>query len=59
MLFLSLTNQFTLFSRKLSSALGKAHMRSTPSLRRFPNVIFETVLMFILLTMSLSRPFKE
>ena len=24
-------------------ALGKAHMRSTPSLRRFPNVAFETV----------------
>ena len=23
--------------------LGKAHMRSTPSLRRFPNVAFETV----------------
>ena len=28
-------------------ALGKAHMRSTPSLRSFPNVAFETVLMFI------------
>ena len=24
-------------------ALGKAHMRSTPSLRSFPNVAFETV----------------
>ena len=31
-------------------ALGKAHMRSTPS---------ETVPMFVRLTMALSRPFKE
>ena len=28
-------------------ALGRAHMRSTPSLRSFPNVVFETVLMFV------------
>ena len=28
-------------------ALGKAHMRSTPSLRRFPNVAFQTVPMFL------------
>ena len=28
-------------------ALGKAHMRSTPSLRSFPNVAFETVPMFV------------
>ena len=28
-------------------ALGKAHMLSTPSLRRFPNVAFETVQMFV------------
>ena len=28
-------------------ALGKAHMHSTPSLRSFPNVAFETVLMFV------------
>ena len=27
-------------------ALGKAHMRSTPSLRSFPNVAFVTVPMF-------------
>ena len=27
-------------------ALEKAHMRSTPSLRSFPNVAFETVPMF-------------
>jgi len=40
-------------------ALGKAHMRSTPSLRGFPNVAFETVPMFVWLTMALSRPFKE
>ena len=40
-------------------ALGKAHMRSTPSPRIFPNVAFETVPMFVLLTMALSRPFKE
>ena len=40
-------------------ALGKAHMRSTASLRRFPNVAFETVLMFVWLTMALSCSFKE
>ena len=34
-------------------------MRSTTSLRSFPNVAFETVPMFVLLTMVLSRPFKE
>ena len=28
-------------------ALGKAHMRSTPSLRSFPNFAFETVLVFV------------
>ena len=39
--------------------LGKAHMCSTPSHRSFPNVVFETVAMFIWLTMSLSCPFKE
>ena len=40
-------------------ALGKAHMRSTPSLRRFPKVVFEMIPMFVCLTMALSRPFKE
>ena len=40
-------------------ALGKAHMRSTPSLRSFPNVAFETAPMFVWLTMAISRPFKE
>ena len=28
-------------------ALGKAHLRSTPSLTHFPNVTFETVSMFV------------
>ena len=40
-------------------ALGKAYMRSIPSLRSVPNVTFETVTMFVRLTMVLSRPFKE
>ena len=39
-------------------ALRKAHMRSTPSLRRFPNFALETVPVFVWLTMALSRPFK-
>ena len=34
-------------------------MRSTSSLRNFPNVASETVAMFVGLTMALSRPFKE
>ena len=34
-------------------------MRSTPSLRSFPNFAFETVPMFVRLTMAFSRPFKE
>ena len=40
-------------------ALGKAHMRSTPSRRSFLNVSFETVSTFVWLTMALSRPFKK
>ena len=44
-------------------ALGKASMRSTPSLRSFPNVAFETVPMLVWLTMGpflvLSRNFVE
>ena len=40
-------------------ALAKAHMRSTSSLRRFPNVVFETIPMFVWLTMALSGPVKE
>ena len=40
-------------------ALGKAPMRSTPSLRSFPNLAFETVLVFVRLKMALSRPFRE
>ena len=38
--------------------LRKALMRSTPSLRSFPNIAFETVLMFVWLTMAFSRRFK-
>ena len=38
---------------------GKPHMRSTTSLTSFPNVAFETVPMFVWLTMARSRPFKE
>ena len=34
-------------------------MRSTPSLRSFPNVAFETGPMFVGLTMAFSRPFKD
>ena len=41
-------------------ALRKAHMRSTPILSEvFSNVAFETVPMFVWLTMALSRPFKD
>ena len=39
--------------------LGKAHMCSTPSLRSFPNVAFETVPMFVWLMMALSHPLKK
>ena len=34
-------------------------MRSAPPLRIFPNIAFQTVPMFVWLTMALSRPFKE
>ena len=40
-------------------ALGKAHMRSTPSRRSFSIIGFETVPVFVWLTMALPRPFKE
>ena len=39
--------------------LGMAHMCSTPSLRSFPNIAFETVPMLVSLTMALSRPLKD
>ena len=39
--------------------LGKAHMRSDPSVRSFPNIAFEMVPMFVWMTIALSRPFKE
>ena len=42
-----------------SYALGKAHMRSTPSLRSVPKVALETVPKLFWLTMALSRPLKE
>ena len=34
-------------------------MCSRPSLRSFPNVAFETVPIFVRLTMALSRSFKD
>ena len=37
-------------------ALGKVHMLSTLSYRSFPSVAFETVPMFMWLTMALSHP---
>ena len=40
-------------------ALGKVHMCSSPYLRSFPNITFETVPIFVWLTMALSRPFKD
>ena len=40
-------------------ALRKAHMRSTPSLRSFPNVALETVPILVWLTMAISHPPKE
>ena len=40
-------------------ALSKALMCSIPSLRHFPNIAYETVPMFISLTMVLSHPFKK
>ena len=40
-------------------ALRKAHMRSTPILRSFPNVALETIPVFVWLTRALFRPFKE
>ena len=44
-------------------AVGKARMRSTPSLRRFSNVAFETVPMFVCLNDDsrelLSTPFPS
>ena len=40
-------------------ALSKAHMRSTPSLRSFPNVALETVPILVWLMIALSHPLKE
>ena len=47
------------FSSRWYLCAQKTHMRSTTSLRSLPNIAFETVLMFVWLTMALSRPFKE
>ena len=46
-------------SLKLLFSSVEFKMRSTPSLRSFPNFAFERVPMFVWLTMALSRPFKE
>ena len=40
------------------SALGKSYMRSIPSLRSFPSVTFETVPMFVWLTMASLSSFQ-
>ena len=40
-------------------ALGKTHMRYNPCLISSPNVAFETVLVFVCLTMALSRLLKS
>ena len=40
-----------------ASALGKAHMRSIPTLRSFPNLVFDSIVRLI--AMAPSRPFKE
>ena len=51
--------QFRSVQGGIYAALGKAHVRSTLSLRTFPNVAFETVPVLVWLTMALSRPLKE
>ena len=40
-------------------ALGKAGMRSIPSLKRFPSLSFKTSPMHIWLAMVFSRPFMD
>ena len=40
-------------------ALREAYMCSTPSLRSFPNIAFETVPMFVWPTTAILHPFKE
>ena len=45
--------------RDSNCALWKAHMRPIPSLRHFLSVAFETVPMFVWLTMTLSCRFRE
>ena len=47
------------FSSRWYLCARKSPYALHPSLRSFPNVAFETVPMLILLTVALSRPFKE
>ena len=47
------------FSSRWYLCAPKAHIRFIPSLTGFTNVAFETVPMFVWLTMALFRPFKE
>jgi len=47
------------FSSRWYLCAQKTHMRSTPSPRSFPNIAFETVPMFIWLTMALSCLLKK
>ena len=54
-----LSVQFSSVQFKMVSWLQKAHMCSIPSLRSFPNDVFDTFPMFISLMMPLSCPFKE
>ena len=51
-----LVQQLSLFQDSIF-VFRKAHLRTTMSLRMFPNVAFETVPIFIRLTMAFSRPF--
>ena len=48
-----------MFSSKWYLCALCAHMRSIPSLRSFPNHARETFPMFVGLTMTISRPFRE
>lgn len=60
-----LTKHLRLKSTKFRSVqddtcvLGEAQKCPTPSLRSFPNISFESVLMFVGLVIVLSCPFRE
>ena len=47
------------FSSRWYYTLGKALVHSTPSLRHFPNIAFETVPMSVCLMMAFSHPFNK